>query len=95
MKEMNEIGRTKKEAGMDWAAEVLEVVHGAGTSASASVRASRCPIQRTYPPFLHPATNKSGERRAKSYLGAWGGKYFGECHFLNQLAPPKSNSKSL
>ena len=47
------------------------------------------------PPFLHPATNKSGERRAKSYLGAWGGKYFGECHFLYQLAPPISNSNPL
>ena len=49
----------------------------------------------SYPPFLHPATNKSGERRAKSDPGAWGGGIFGECHFLNQLAPPKFNSKSL
>ena len=63
-----------------------------GTPASDSVCA-RALIAN--PPFLHPATNKSGERRAKSYLGAWGGNIFSECHFLNQLAPPKSNSKSL
>ena len=47
------------------------------------------------PLLSHPACYKSEQRRAKSYLGAWGGKYFGECNFLYQLAPPISNSNPL
>ena len=33
------------------------------------------------PPFLHPAKSKSEQRRAKSYLGAWGENFFSECDF--------------
>ena len=47
------------------------------------------------PLLSHPACRKSEQRRAKSYLGAWGGKNFSECHFLYRVTPPISNSNSL
>ena len=52
--------------------------------------------EHSHNPLLsHPACHKSEQRRAKSYLGAWGGNIFSECRFLYLLAPPISNSNPL
>ena len=38
--------------------------------------------EHSHNPLLsHPACHKSEQRRAKSYLGAWGGNIFSECRF--------------
>ena len=51
--------------------------------------------QRPNPLLSHPACHKSEQRRAKSYLGAWGGNIFSECRFLYRVITPISNSNPL
>ena len=48
-----------------------------------------------HPLLSHPACHKSEQRRAKSYLGAWGGGIFSKCRFLYRLISPISNSNPL